>query len=91
MKARILARVSREIEHLANVAEFLVAGAQGLSVKLMDKIRVEFIVVTKKLRTRLLNGSAGNWPIPRSIDPHAHALTKTLSSSVASCARDSTS
>jgi hypothetical protein len=41
----------------------------------MDKIRVELLVVTKKLRTRLLNGSAGNWPIPRSIDPHAHALS----------------
>jgi hypothetical protein len=72
---RVLLYASQEIEHLSGVASFLVASAPNLSAKLTAKIRLELLVVAKKLRTRLQTGRAGNWPIPRSIDPHALSLS----------------
>jgi len=71
---RILDFVAEEIGHLIGIASFLVASAPSLSAKITAKIRLEVLVVAKKLRTRLLQGRAGNWPIPRTIDPHAMSL-----------------
>lgn len=75
---RVLIYVAQEIEHLISVAVFLVASTPNLSAKLTAKIRLELLAVATKLRTRLQNGRAGNWPIQRTIDPHALSLSSEV-------------